>query len=62
MIKLKNKERIQLLKVAIHETAHCVGWGNHYIDKEDPTFNNLLPKLDGHSNQGRWGIPSGNDR
>jgi len=51
-------------KTAIHETAHNIGWGNHYIDDKDSSFNNQhLPpkqKIDPHHKQAEWGIPTGN--
>ncbi len=49
------------LRTAIHETAHNVGWGNHYEDAADSSFDNKAPSgPDEHHRQADWKIPTGN--
>ena len=43
--------------VAIHEAAHCVGWGSSYQDSEDRKYDNLPPHREDHPDQEHWGIP-----
>jgi hypothetical protein len=47
---------VQYPKTAVHEAAHCVGWGGLYVDDTDPAHNNVPPTETEHQ-QTYWGIP-----
>ena len=53
------KDLSEWANVAVHETAHNVGWGGYYVDENNPELNN--PQKNGelqiHPNVEYWGIP-----
>ena len=49
-----------LAEVAVHETAHAVGWGGPYRDDNDPRWDNLEPVII-HPHPEHWNIPNHGD-
>ena len=46
-----------LAEVAVHETAHNVGWGGYYSEPGNPDLDNLPGHYSQHPNPGYWRIP-----
>jgi RHS repeat-associated protein len=57
------REKQKWFDVAIHETAHAIGWGGDYIDDTDTSYDNIMPQRatqsGRHHNQSGWNIPTG---